>query len=94
MASCEFRYTVLFEPAEEGGYIVTCPALPGLVTEGDSLEEGMVVAIGLHSPGVAERNTLIVAERRPAGALVAILMNHFFPDPREIGEVERGRALA
>ncbi len=35
----EYRYTVVFEPAEEGGYIVTVPALPGLVTEGDSLEE-------------------------------------------------------
>lgn len=32
-------YTVLFEPAEEGGYVVTCPALPGLVTEGDTLDE-------------------------------------------------------
>jgi len=27
------RYNVLFEPAEEGGYVVTCSALPGLVTE-------------------------------------------------------------
>jgi antitoxin HicB len=35
----EYRYTVLFEPAEEGGYVITCPALPGLVTEGDTLEE-------------------------------------------------------
>lgn len=35
----EQNYTVLFEPAEEGGYTVFCPALPGLVTEGDTLEE-------------------------------------------------------
>ena len=35
----EYSYTVLFEPAEEGGYVVTCPALPGLVTEGDTLDE-------------------------------------------------------
>ena len=35
----DHNYTVLFEPAEEGGYVVTCPALPGLVTEGDTLEE-------------------------------------------------------
>lgn len=35
----ERRYTVLFEPAEEGGFVATCPALPGLVTEGDTLEE-------------------------------------------------------
>ena len=33
------RYTVLLESAEEGGYVATCPALPGLVTEGDTLEE-------------------------------------------------------
>ena len=35
----EYSYTVLFEPAEEGGFVVTCPALPGLVTEGDTIEE-------------------------------------------------------
>jgi len=35
----EYSYTVLFEPAEEGGYIATVPALPGLVTEGDTLDE-------------------------------------------------------
>ena len=35
----EYRYTVLFEPAEEGGYVATCPAMPGLVTEGDTLDE-------------------------------------------------------
>ena len=37
-------YTILFEPAEEGGYVVTCPALPGLVTEGDTLEEARAMA--------------------------------------------------
>lgn len=35
----EFSYTVLFEPAEEGSYVAFCPALPGLVTEGDTYEE-------------------------------------------------------
>jgi len=40
----EHRYTVLFEPAEEGGYVVTCPALPGLITEGDTLEEAREMA--------------------------------------------------
>ncbi|HYB58280.1 MAG TPA: type II toxin-antitoxin system HicB family antitoxin [Alphaproteobacteria bacterium] len=44
MATHEYRYTVLFEPAEEGGYVVTCPALPGLVTEGDTLEEARAMA--------------------------------------------------
>jgi predicted RNase H-like HicB family nuclease len=41
----ELRYTVLFEPAEEGGYVVTCPALPGLVTEGDTYEEARERAV-------------------------------------------------
>jgi antitoxin HicB len=40
----EFSFTVLFEPAEEGGYVVTCPALPGLVTEGDTLDEAREMA--------------------------------------------------
>lgn len=31
-------------PDETGGYVVTCPALPGLVTEGDTLEEARAMA--------------------------------------------------
>ena len=42
--SREYDYTVLFEPAAEGGYVVTCPALPGLVTEGDTLEDARTMA--------------------------------------------------
>jgi len=39
------RYTVLLIPdAEEGGYTVTVPALPGCVTEGDTLEEALDMA--------------------------------------------------
>ena len=44
MSVKEHSYTVLFEPAEEGGYIVLCPALPGLVTQGDTLEEAREMA--------------------------------------------------
>jgi predicted RNase H-like HicB family nuclease len=33
------EYTAVFEPAPEGGYVVTVPALPGLVTEGDTMEQ-------------------------------------------------------
>jgi antitoxin HicB len=38
------NYTVIMTPDETGGYVVTCPALPGLVTEGDTLEEARVMA--------------------------------------------------
>jgi predicted RNase H-like HicB family nuclease len=30
---------VVFEPADEGGYTVFVPALPGCISEGDTLEE-------------------------------------------------------
>lgn len=33
------KYTVIFEPAEEGGYTVSVPALPGCISEGDTFEE-------------------------------------------------------
>lgn len=38
------NYTVLMTPDEASGYVVTCPALPGLVTEGDTLEEARDMA--------------------------------------------------
>ncbi|MFH1009991.1 MAG: type II toxin-antitoxin system HicB family antitoxin [bacterium] len=40
----QFEYTLTFEPAEEGGYIVHVPALDGLTTEGDTLEEAKAMA--------------------------------------------------
>lgn len=35
------RYNVIFEPCEEGGFTVTVPKLPGIVTEGDTFEEAL-----------------------------------------------------
>jgi len=43
-ANGTYTFTMLFEPAEEGGFVVTCPALPGLVTEGDTMEEARRMA--------------------------------------------------
>ncbi len=33
-----YRVSLILAPQPEGGYTVTSPSLPGLVTEGDSLE--------------------------------------------------------
>jgi predicted RNase H-like HicB family nuclease len=33
-----YNYSVFFEKNELGGYTVTVPALPGLVTQGDTLD--------------------------------------------------------
>jgi predicted RNase H-like HicB family nuclease len=38
------RYTVIFEPAEEGGYVVHVPALNGAATQGETLEEAREMA--------------------------------------------------
>ena len=37
------KFVVYIEPAEEGGYIVSCPQLPGCVTQGETIEEAMVM---------------------------------------------------
>lgn len=37
-------YTVFFEPADEGGYVVTVPALTGCVTQGENLKEAIEMA--------------------------------------------------
>ena len=40
----EYSYNVVLEPAGEGGYTVTVPALPAVVTEGDSVDEAIEMA--------------------------------------------------
>ncbi len=37
------RFYVYLEPAEEGGYIVSAPALPGCVTQGETKEEALAM---------------------------------------------------
>jgi antitoxin HicB len=41
----EYQYTVILYPElDEGGYSVTVPALPGCVTQGETLEEAIAMA--------------------------------------------------
>ena len=40
----DYNYTVVFEVASEGGYVVHVPALPGLVTQGETMEEARAMA--------------------------------------------------
>jgi antitoxin HicB len=37
-------YTFVIDPDPDGGFIVTCPALPGLVTHGETVEEAREMA--------------------------------------------------
>ncbi len=38
------NYKVLLHKAEEGGYTVTVPALPGCITEGDNIDHALAMA--------------------------------------------------
>lgn len=38
------HYTIILHPDPEGGYTVTVPVLPGCVTQGETLEEAIVMA--------------------------------------------------
>ena len=40
----ECSFTVIYEPTEEVGYVVTVPALPSIVTEGRTLVEARKMA--------------------------------------------------
>jgi antitoxin HicB len=44
VAAAAYTYTVLLQPEPEGGYTVTCPTLPGLVTYGETLDEARAMA--------------------------------------------------
>ena len=36
-----YKLPLVLDPQPEGGYVVTCPLLPELVTEGDTVEEAL-----------------------------------------------------
>jgi antitoxin HicB len=36
-----YKLPLVLEPQPEGGYVVTCPLLPELVTEGDTVQEAL-----------------------------------------------------
>ena len=58
------RYTVVLEKdPEEGSYTVTVPALPGCVTEGDTIEESLAMAREVIA---GHLESLIVLKKIPA----------------------------
>lgn len=67
-----YAYTIHLEPAEEGGYTVTVPALPGCITEGDTFDEAVAMAqdcIKGYLEALAKDGRPIPEEPHPVGAL-------------------------
>ena len=44
MKSADLTFTAVFENSDEGGYVVTFPAIPDLVTQGETIEEARAMA--------------------------------------------------
>lgn len=67
-------YTIILYPdPEEGGYTVIVPALPGCVTQGETLEEAIAMAkdaIRLHIETLVEEGEPIPEEREHPQAIV------------------------
>lgn len=58
----QYQYTILLHPdIEQGGYTVTVPALPGCITEGDTLEE----AIAMAKEAIQLYIESLIADRKP-----------------------------
>jgi antitoxin HicB len=64
-----YEHTAFFEANERGGYTVTVPALPGLVTEGNDLEHARDMAkdaIRCYIEGLKKAKESIPVERETA----------------------------
>jgi predicted RNase H-like HicB family nuclease len=67
-----FTYTIRVEPAEEGGYNVFVPALPGCFTQGDSYEEAVAMAqeaVAGYLEALVEAGEPIPPEPQPTAGL-------------------------
>ena len=63
----EYTYSIVLDPdPDEGGYTVTVPALPGVVTQGDTVEEAIAnagEAIRCHVEGLLADGEPVPEER-------------------------------
>ncbi len=71
------QYTIILHPEpEEGGYSVTVPALPGCVTQGETVEEAIGMAreaIALHLEGrIAEGLPVPEEQEHPQAITITI----------------------
>jgi antitoxin HicB len=70
------EYRASFEPNERGGYTVTVPTLPGLVTEGKDLEHARTMAkdtVRCYIEGLKKSKEPIPLERESTQVKVSIV---------------------
>ncbi|MBV9259681.1 MAG: type II toxin-antitoxin system HicB family antitoxin [Ktedonobacteraceae bacterium] len=68
-----YRYTIILHPdQEEGGYTVTVPALPGCITQGETVDEAIAMAkdaIRLHIESLIAEGQPVPQEEEPPRAI-------------------------
>lgn len=70
-----YNFTAIFEPAEEGGYTVTIPVLPGCISEGNTFEEALEnikEAAALYLEDLDETNEPLPHEREAIVSSVSV----------------------
>jgi antitoxin HicB len=67
-----FKLPLVLEPQPEGGYTITCPLLPGLITEADTLEEVM--------PHVADALSALIEAYEDLGRPLPAVLQLLAPD--------------
>lgn len=70
-----YEYTAFFEANEHGGYTVTVPALPGLVTEGKNLDHARDMAkdaIRCYIEGLKKAKQTVPVEMETAQLKVSV----------------------
>ena len=50
-------FTIIFEPAEEGGFVAFIPEVPGAISQGETLEEARDMVIDAMREVVAYRRS-------------------------------------
>ncbi len=71
-----YEYTAFFEANENGGYTVTVPALPGLVTEGRDLEDARDMAkdaVRCYIEGLKNAKEAVPIERETAQLKLSVV---------------------
>ncbi len=71
-----YEYTVFFAGNENGGYAVTVPSLPGLVTEGKDLDDARRMAkdaIRCYIEGLRKAKERIPVERETAQLKLSVV---------------------
>lgn len=70
-----YNYTVVFEPLPEGGYNVVVPAIPEIITCGESLKEAKVMAedaLRCYIESALKNHEKLPADKKPSIANIEV----------------------